>query len=97
VVRPKRIRLSDTPAAGVDTGANAVAGRVEECVFRGAFRRYRVRLPHGRVWSVDEPAGGGGPLHANGATVWLSWRADDCLAAPDGDPAGLPRVSGRAE
>jgi len=84
VVRPERIRLSAAPAAEGEAGGNGVAGRVEECIFRGASRRYRVRLPHGRIWSVDEPATGGGPLHAAGATVRLSWRAEDCLAVPDG-------------
>jgi ABC-type Fe3+/spermidine/putrescine transport system ATPase subunit len=83
VVRPERIRLSDGPPAGGEAGGNVVAGRVEDCVFHGAFRRYRVRLPHGRVWSVDEPAGSG-PHHPNGTTVWLAWRPEDCLAVVDG-------------
>jgi ABC-type Fe3+/spermidine/putrescine transport system ATPase subunit len=89
VVRPERIRLSDGPPAGGEAGGNVVAGRVEDCVFHGAFRRYRVRLPHGRVWSVDEPAGSG-PHHPNGTTVWLAWRPEDCLAVADGPspPAG---------
>jgi spermidine/putrescine ABC transporter ATP-binding subunit len=82
-VRPERIRLSAGPATGAASAANATAGQVEECVFRGASRRYRVRLPHGRVWSVDEPATGGAPLPAAGTAVRLEWRAEDCLVIPE--------------
>jgi ABC-type Fe3+/spermidine/putrescine transport system ATPase subunit len=79
LVRPERIRLG----AGTPDGPNRFAGRVEESTFRGASRRYRVRLPTGAVWSVDEPALGAGGL-AVGATVQVSWRAEDCLALPEG-------------
>jgi putative spermidine/putrescine transport system ATP-binding protein len=78
LVRPERIRLG---AAGPD-GPNRFAGRVEECAFRGASRRYRVRLPTGTVWSVDEPALGE-PGHPVGAAVQAAWRREDCLALPD--------------
>jgi spermidine/putrescine ABC transporter ATP-binding subunit len=80
-VRPERIRLAPAgPAA--PAADNAVAGTVEECIFRGALRRYRVRLPHGRLWSVDEAAAGDGVVHAAGTAVRLSWRAEDCLLLP---------------
>jgi len=93
VVRPERVRL--TAHAEAARGGNEVAGSVEECIFRGASRRYRVRLPNGRVWSVDEPAGGAGPVYAGRAAVWLSWRAGDCLIVPD-EPlkAGAPEPGG---
>jgi ABC-type Fe3+/spermidine/putrescine transport system ATPase subunit len=78
LVRPERIRLG---AAGPE-GPNRFAGRVEECAFRGASRRYRVRLPTGAVWSVDEPALGE-PGQPVGAAVQAAWRPEDCLALPD--------------
>jgi spermidine/putrescine ABC transporter ATP-binding subunit len=80
-VRPERIRLSAGAERTAD-GPNAFTGTIEECIFRGASRRYRVRLPHGGVWSVDEPALGPAPL-APGAAVQVAWRAEDCLAIPD--------------
>ena len=78
LVRPERLRLG----AAAPDGTNRFAGRVEECTFRGASRRYRVRLPTGAVWSVDEPALGE-PGHPVGATVQAAWRPEDCLALPD--------------
>jgi putative spermidine/putrescine transport system ATP-binding protein len=81
-VRPERIRLAPA-AGGAGATENGVAGTVEECIFRGALRRYRVRLDPGRVWSVDEPATGGPPSAAPGATVRLTWRPEDCLLLPD--------------
>jgi ABC-type Fe3+/spermidine/putrescine transport system ATPase subunit len=81
VVRPERIRL--TTQAGARRGGNEVAGAVAECIFRGPSRRYRIRLPNGRVWSVDEAAGGAEPARPVGAAVRLSWRSEDCLAVPD--------------
>jgi putative spermidine/putrescine transport system ATP-binding protein len=83
-VRPERIRLRTSAGPAEATPANAVPGRVEECIFRGALRRYRVRLPHGRLWSVDEPATGDAPPLAAGTAVRLEWRAEDCLAIPEG-------------
>src|SRR5262249_19710141 len=80
VVRPERIRLD--AHAGAASGGNEVAGSVEECIFRGASRRYRLRLPNGRVWSVDEPASGARSLYPVGTPVRLSWRVEDCLAVP---------------
>jgi TOBE domain len=47
------------------------------------LRRYRVRLGPDRVWSVDEPATGAPPSVGAGATVRLTWRAEDCLVLPD--------------
>jgi ABC-type Fe3+/spermidine/putrescine transport system ATPase subunit len=81
-VRPERIRIRPT-AADRRPGANAFPATVEECVFRGALRRYRVRLPHGGVWSVDEPAQAAAPPHAAGAGVDVAWRPEDCLALPE--------------
>jgi spermidine/putrescine ABC transporter ATP-binding subunit len=79
-VRPERIRLeAGRPASG---SPNAFAGTVEECIFRGATRRYRVRLPHGGMWSVDEAAVGPAPL-APGTPVGIAWQPEDCLAIPD--------------
>ncbi len=80
VVRPERVRLS--ALAGAAPARNEVTGSVEECIFRGPSRRYRVRLPNGRVWSVDEAAGGVELLCPVGAAVRLSWRVEDCLAVP---------------
>jgi ABC-type Fe3+/spermidine/putrescine transport system ATPase subunit len=79
-VRPERVRLGAAPPVPGDV--NAFAGTIAECIFRGATRRYRVRLPHGHVWSVDEPAQAGMPL-SPGASVSVAWRAEDCLAIPD--------------
>ena len=77
LVRPERIRLG----APAPDAPNRFAGRVEECTFRGASRRYRVRLATGAAWSVDAPAlGEGAP--AVGAAVQVSWRSEDCLALP---------------
>src|SRR5262249_30950476 len=84
VVRPERIRLSGSLPARSEPAANAVSGRVEECIFHGTFRRYRVRLANGRLWSVDEPAGSGGPPYPGGSSVWLAWRPEDCRAVGDG-------------
>jgi ABC-type Fe3+/spermidine/putrescine transport system ATPase subunit len=80
-VRPERIRL--TAGAPGAAGANAFPGTVEECIFRGPTRRYRVRLPHGRVWSVDEAAAGRPVALPVGAAVWVKWEPADCLAIPD--------------
>jgi spermidine/putrescine ABC transporter ATP-binding subunit len=82
-VRPERIRLTaPSHAEGAADGPNTFAATIQECIFRGASRRYRVRLPHGGIWSVDEPALGAAPL-APGAAVHVAWRAEDCLAIPD--------------
>jgi ABC-type Fe3+/spermidine/putrescine transport system ATPase subunit len=88
-VRPERIRLAPAAPAG-PAADNAVPATVEECIFRGALRRYRVRLPHGRLWSVDEAAAGDGVVHPVGTPVRLSWRAEDCLVLPEerADPPG---------
>jgi putative spermidine/putrescine transport system ATP-binding protein len=82
-IRPERIRLEPAAADGGTTAVNRVGGTIEECIFRGALRRYRVRLGPGRVWNVDEPAAGGQPPLAAGATVSLSWRAEDCRVIPE--------------
>lgn len=79
-IRPERIRLSAEPAAA---GRGELTGEVLEVVFRGALRRYRVRLPHGRIWSVDEPAMGGGAAFSAGSHVVMTWRPEDCLAIPE--------------
>jgi ABC-type Fe3+/spermidine/putrescine transport system ATPase subunit len=85
LVRPERVRLCEAGDAGaVPVEVNAFVGRVEECTFRGASRRYRVRLPHGRAWSVDEPTTGESRVLPPGASVYVSWRPEDCLAILDG-------------
>ncbi len=81
-VRPERIRLTREVSGSAPSAANAFPGTVEECIFRGPTRRYRVRLPHGRAWSVDEPAGRAPALPA-GVTVRVEWQPEDCLAIPD--------------
>lgn len=83
-VRPERIQLTSAVASGDTDLPNLFGGLVEECVFRGALRRYRVRLPHGRVWSVDEPATSGRPILAAGTDVRIQWLPEDCLAIPEG-------------
>jgi ABC-type Fe3+/spermidine/putrescine transport system ATPase subunit len=60
-----------------------VPGTVEEVVFRGPLRRYRVRLPHGGLWSVDEPAAAGAAPLERGSAVTVTWRPEDCRAIPD--------------
>jgi spermidine/putrescine ABC transporter ATP-binding subunit len=80
VLRPERITLARESLGA--TKPNVVAGKVEECVFRGALRRYRVRLPDGRLWSVDEPVTGVAAV-AVGASVELRWRPEDCALIPD--------------
>ncbi len=82
-VRPEKIRLSAVAPGGGPEAPNTFAGVVEECIFRGALRRYRVRLPHGRVWSVDEPSTSGTPALPASATVHVQWRPEDCLVVPD--------------
>ncbi|HEV8309910.1 MAG TPA: ABC transporter ATP-binding protein [Methylomirabilota bacterium] len=82
VVRPERVRLDAGEPGAVPGEPNVFPVRIEECIFRGALRRYRVRLPHGGLWSVDEPAGGA-PVHAVGTDVRVRWRAEDCLAVPE--------------
>ena len=81
-VRPEKIRLAPA-TSGATEAPNTFAGVLEECIFRGALRRYRVRLPHGRVWNVDEPSTSGTPALAATAPVLLQWRPEDCLAVPD--------------
>jgi putative spermidine/putrescine transport system ATP-binding protein len=81
-VRPERIRLQAGSGADEPGGANGAVGLVEECVFRGALRRYHVRLSHGPLWSVDEPVTGGAPVAA-GVPVRLAWRPEDCLVLPE--------------
>ena len=81
-VRPEKIRL--LPIDRGATGApNAFAGTVEECIFRGALRRYRVRLPHDRLWNVDEPSTSGSPAVAEASRIGVQWRPEDCLLLPD--------------
>jgi spermidine/putrescine ABC transporter ATP-binding subunit len=82
-VRPEKIRLAPVTPGGGAEAPNTFAGVVEECIFRGALRRYRVRLPHGRVWSVDEPSTSGTPALPASATVRVQWRPEDCLVVPD--------------
>jgi ABC-type Fe3+/spermidine/putrescine transport system ATPase subunit len=82
-VRPERVRLTPAgPDRPLDS-VNSYGGRIAERVFRGALQRYRDRLPHGQVWSVDEPAAGGQPRYAVGDEVGVSWRPDDCLVIPE--------------
>jgi ABC-type Fe3+/spermidine/putrescine transport system ATPase subunit len=81
-IRPEKIRLAQVTSGATDA-PNSFAGVVEECIFRGALRRYRVRLPHGRVWSVDEPSTSGAPALAPSAAVRVQWRPEDCLAVSD--------------
>lgn len=81
-VRPEKIRVAPAGANCTDA-PNAFAGVVVECIFRGALRRYRVRLPHGHVWNVDEPSTSGTPVLAATATICVQWRPEDCLILPD--------------
>ena len=53
---------------------NELPGTVKEVVFRGPLRRDCIRLPHGGLWSVDEPAATETPAHARGAAVTVTWR-----------------------
>jgi len=82
-VRPERVQLQRGAPFGVPRRANEAPGTVEQVVFRGPMRRYRVRLPHGALWSVDEPAASDAAPHAPGAAVTVSWRPEDCRAIPD--------------
>ena len=82
-VRPERVRLRSGGRLGPPQGPNELSGTVEEVVFRGPLRRYRVRLPHGGLWSVDEPATTEAPAFARGADVTVAWRPEDCRAIPD--------------
>ncbi len=81
-VRPEKIRLAPAGTSSTDA-PNTFTGVVAECIFRGALRRYRVRLPHGHVWSVDEPSVSGTPALAATASIRLQWRPEDCLVVPD--------------
>jgi spermidine/putrescine ABC transporter ATP-binding subunit len=81
-VRPEKIRLLPV-TSGATVAPNTFSGMVEECIFRGALRRYRVRLPHDRLWNVDEPSTSGTPLLSETATIGVQWRAEDCLVLPD--------------
>jgi ABC-type Fe3+/spermidine/putrescine transport system ATPase subunit len=82
-VRPERIQLQRGAPLGVPRRVNELPGTVEEVVFRGALRRYRVRLPHGGLWSVDEPAATGAAPLERGTAVTVTWRPEDCRAIPD--------------
>ena len=82
-VRPERVQLQRGAPFGVPRRANEVPGTVEEVVFRGPLRRYRVRLPHGALWSVDEPVATDAAALERGAAVTVSWRPEDCRAIPD--------------
>ena len=82
-VRPERVRIRSGAPLGPARAANELPGTVEEVVFRGPLRRYRVRLPHGALWSVDEPAATETPPHARGAVVTVAWRPEDCRAIPE--------------
>ena len=81
-VRPERIRLAALIPGSTDA-PNTFAGSVEECIFRGALRRYRVRLPHGHLWNVDEPSTTGTPALEATATIRVQWRPEDCLVIAD--------------
>jgi putative spermidine/putrescine transport system ATP-binding protein len=82
-VRPERVQLRRGAPLGVPSRPNEVPGTVEEVVFRGPLRRYRVRLPHGGLWSVDEPAAAGAAPLERGSAVTVTWRPEDCRAIPD--------------
>jgi ABC-type Fe3+/spermidine/putrescine transport system ATPase subunit len=81
-VRPEKIRLVPDTSDGTDA-PNTFAGVVVESIFRGALRRYRVRLPHGRIWNIDEPSTSGTPALMPTASIRLQWRPEDCLIVPD--------------
>jgi putative spermidine/putrescine transport system ATP-binding protein len=81
-VRPEKIRLAALMPGGTDA-PNRFVGSVEECIFRGALRRYRVRLPHGHLWNVDEPSTTGTPALEVTATIRVQWRPEDCLVIAD--------------
>ncbi len=81
-VRPEKIRLAAVPPGGPEA-SNTFTGVVEECIFRGALRRYRVRLPHGHIWNVDEPSTSGTAPLTVPTTVCVQWRPEDCLAIPE--------------
>lgn len=85
-VRPERVHLNATKPGATSAAVNAAQGTLEECIFRGAIRRYRVRLPRGQLWSIDEPATSGAPLFPVGTQVQMVWRAEDCLAIPENKP-----------
>jgi ABC-type Fe3+/spermidine/putrescine transport system ATPase subunit len=82
-VRPERVRLRAGAPGAPAAGPNELPGAVDEVIFRGPLRRYRVRLPHGRAWSVDEPVTADAPAHPVGAAVTVAWRPEDGRAVPD--------------
>jgi putative spermidine/putrescine transport system ATP-binding protein len=84
-VRPEKtvILPASAPISARDGRENWVGGAVEEVVYLGESRKYRVRLPHGvtlvarqQATSIDMP------LLRKGDAVAIGWRAADCVVLP---------------
>jgi len=81
-VRPERIALEagDTPA-GME---NTICGSVSEVVYLGRSRKYVVRTDTGHeVICLQQASSGSEPGFELGASVSLSWRAEDASLLPD--------------
>ncbi len=84
MVRPERTEIA--PLGASAPAANSVSGRVESIVYRGAQRRYIVRLDgDDATWLVDSPnAGVAAETLAEGSAVRLSWALEACRLVAEG-------------
>jgi spermidine/putrescine ABC transporter ATP-binding subunit len=73
-VRPEKVAIAGGEA---DPGPNRLRGAVQHASFLGNVVRYTVDVGQGETVLCDAANGPGAGLHQPGATVTLSWRAQD--------------------
>lgn len=81
MVRPHRIRISDTPATS--GGLNAAAGTVTRATYIGDIVEYAVDVG-GSALQVEHATGGGRRTFAAGDRVHLDWSPEDTLLFSQG-------------
>ena len=84
VIRQESIRLEPTGADAGPAGPNHFAATIVFHAFAGQAHHYVVQLANGRELEVAAP-GAAVPL-ARGARTYVSWRPDDVVLLPGGEP-----------
>ncbi len=81
-LRPERIALAQAPSGG--DGLQWHQGQVEEVVYIGEIRKYRIRLG-GQMLTAKQQTGTGVPSFAEGAGVAVGWHPADLRPVRDAD------------
>ena len=81
VVRPERVVLVEPDAPPGDR-LNAIPGTVVESIYLGDNRRYVIQPDRGPRLVAQIQLGGGGPVHAAGERVLVTWPIDAGIVLP---------------